>query len=122
MRIAAEIRICYRPSKMRVFASKVISITSSRAQKTGHSCPKQGVEGGVFSPRTNAFESARWSEAIHARAVRMFYFSTNSVSGPEMGNALRRALPGMRQLFLKHSPPFTASINKSGDVALNDDS
>jgi hypothetical protein len=38
-------------------------------------------------------------EAVRAHAVRMFYFSTNSVSGSEMGSALRHALPRMRQLF-----------------------
>jgi len=60
-------------------------------------------------------------EAVRVHAIRMFYFSTNSVSGPEMGNALRKALPRMKQLFLQQPPPFTASINRSGDVALKDD-
>jgi hypothetical protein len=48
----------------------------------------------------------------------MFYFSTNTVSGAEMGVALKRALPKMRALVESTPPPFTASINRSGDVEL----
>ncbi len=57
-------------------------------------------------------------EAVRTNLVRMFYFSTNTVSGAEMGAALKRALPKMRSLFESIPPPFTASINKSGDVEL----
>jgi hypothetical protein len=58
--------------------------------------------------------------AVHASGVRMFYFSRNQLSGKEMGAALRRALPLMEHLIHIQPPPFTASINKRGDVTLRD--
>jgi len=50
----------------------------------------------------------------------MFYFSRNNLAGSEMGKALRRALPEMQRLIGSQPPPFTASINKNGDVQLRD--
>jgi hypothetical protein len=66
--------------------------------------------------RTNLLEK----EAMRANGVRMFYFSRNNLAGSEMGNALRRALPEMERLVETRSPPFTASINKKGQVTLRD--
>jgi len=37
-----------------------------------------------------------------------------------MGESLRRALPKMRKFCESLQPPFTASINKAGDVTLRD--
>ncbi len=59
-------------------------------------------------------------ESVRENSVRMFYFSTNNVSGAEMGAALRRALHDMRTLFETVAAPFAASINKNGDVKLRD--
>ncbi len=66
--------------------------------------------------RSNLLEK----EAVRVNGVRMFYFSRNNLAGVEMGNALRRALPAMERLMRSHAPPFTASINKSGEVTLRD--
>jgi hypothetical protein len=59
-------------------------------------------------------------ESVRENFVRMFYFSTNNVSGAQMGVALRRALPDMQTLFETVTAPFAASINKNGDVKLRD--
>jgi hypothetical protein len=59
-------------------------------------------------------------EAVRANGVRMFYFSRNNLAGSEMGRALRRAMPQMQHLIETQTPPFTASINKNGDVVLRD--
>jgi hypothetical protein len=59
-------------------------------------------------------------EAVRTNGVRMFYFSRNNLAGREMGIAIRRALPQMEQLVQSQAPPFTASINKNGDVTLRD--
>jgi hypothetical protein len=59
-------------------------------------------------------------EAVRASGVRMFYFSRNQLSGKEMGAALKRALPQMEELVNVQPAPFTASINKKGDVTLRD--
>ncbi len=66
--------------------------------------------------RTNYLEK----EAVRVNRVRMFYFSRNNLAGFEMGIALRRALIPMQRLVQTQSPPFTASINKNGDVTLRD--
>ena len=66
--------------------------------------------------RTNLLEK----EAVRANGVRMFYFSRNNLAGIEMGAALRRALPSMEEIVKTVSPPFTASINRKGDVTLRD--
>jgi hypothetical protein len=50
----------------------------------------------------------------------MFYFSRNDSPGAKMGESLRRALPKMRKFCESLQPPFTASINKAGDVTLRD--
>lgn len=59
-------------------------------------------------------------EAVRVNGVRMFYFSRNNLAGSEMGNALRRALPAMEEIARTQAPPFTASINKKGEVILRD--
>lgn len=66
--------------------------------------------------RTNFLEK----EAVRINRVRMFYFSRNDIAGSEMGIALRRALPEIERLASSQPPPFTASINKRGDVTLRD--
>jgi hypothetical protein len=59
-------------------------------------------------------------EAVRVNRVRMFYFSRNNLAGQEMGRALRKALPEIYRLIQVQPPPFTASINKNGDVQLRD--
>ncbi len=59
-------------------------------------------------------------EAVRANGVRMFYFSRNNLAGSEMGAAIRQALPKMEQLVQTQAPPFTASINRNGEVTLRD--
>ena len=59
-------------------------------------------------------------EAVRSNHMRMFYFSRNNLAGAEMGLALRKALPEMERLVSAQSPPFTASINKRGEVTLRD--
>ncbi len=68
-------------------------------------------------PRVNELER----RAVARSGLRMFYFSTNQASGEQMGDTLRRALPRMRALCAEQMPPFTASINKAGEVTLRDD-
>jgi PIN like domain len=66
--------------------------------------------------RTNLLEK----EAVRSNGIRMFYFSRKNLAGREMGVALRRALPQMQRLVNSQPSPFTASINKNGDVTLRD--
>ena len=66
--------------------------------------------------RSNLLEK----KAVRENKMRMFYFSRNNLAGIEMGVALRKALPAMERLIREQSPPFTASISKSGEVKLRD--
>ena len=66
--------------------------------------------------RSNALER----ESVRQHAIRMFYFSRNNLSGRDMGAAIDRALTRMIVLASSQPPPFTASINKAGDVQLRD--
>ena len=50
----------------------------------------------------------------------MFYFSRNDLAGREIGAALRKAMPAIERLLQSQPPPFTASINKQGEVTLRD--
>ena len=59
-------------------------------------------------------------EAVRVNGVRMFYFARNQLSGREMGQALKKALPKMEEMVRSQPPPFTASIGRNGDVTLRD--
>lgn len=58
--------------------------------------------------------------AVRENGIRMFYFSRNDLSGPDLGQAVRAAIPRIRNLVATHPAPFTASINKAGEVTLRD--
>jgi hypothetical protein len=50
--------------------------------------------------------------------VREFYFAAGNLSGQDMADALRAALPVMRRTCVEHQPPFVASISRSGSVTV----
>jgi len=58
--------------------------------------------------------------AVQENAVRMFYFSTNNLSGQQMADVLAKALPAMRRLFITQTPPFFAAITRNGTVNLRE--
>jgi hypothetical protein len=58
--------------------------------------------------------------AVMENNVRMFYFSSNNLSGQQMASALEVALPRMRRIFAKQNPPFCAAITRSGDVVVRE--
>ena len=58
--------------------------------------------------------------AVRAHKVRMFYFTRNDIGGPEMGEALRLAIPQMQSMCFLQAPPFAASITRAGKVTLRD--
>ena len=66
--------------------------------------------------RTNYLER----EAVRRNQVRMFFFSRNNLGGQEMAVAITRAIPTILRLLSNQPAPFTASINRSGDVNLRD--
>ena len=55
-------------------------------------------------------------QAVKENKVAMFYFSTNNLSGRQLGEALEKALPAMQRLFQRVQPPFFAAITQSGAV------
>jgi hypothetical protein len=54
--------------------------------------------------------------AVEKYGVRMFYFSTNEMSGRQMAAALEKALPRMQRIFISQKPPYCAAITRSGEV------
>jgi len=63
---------------------------------------------------------ANEKQAVQRHLVRMFYFSSNNMSGQQMADALQKALPKMQQVCHRQEPPFCASISRSGDVNLRE--
>jgi hypothetical protein len=54
--------------------------------------------------------------------VRSFFYTSGNLSGPMMAEILGPAIPKMKRLFKKCTPPFIATISKSGNVILRYDS
>ena len=63
---------------------------------------------------------ANEKEAVRKYRVRMFYFSKNDLSGSQMASALERALPEIRRICEKNTPPFFAAITRTGEVYLRE--
>jgi hypothetical protein len=57
-------------------------------------------------------------QAVMKHRVRMFYFSTNDMTGRQMASALEKALPEIQKLCAKHPPPLIAAITRNGEVYL----
>jgi hypothetical protein len=56
--------------------------------------------------------------AVRRYRVREFYFSSGNFTGAEMAEILVAALPEMLKVYRQHTPPFIASISKSGKISL----
>ena len=59
-------------------------------------------------------------QAIRANNIAMFYFSTNNLSGRQLGEALEKALPSMQSLFGRLERPFFAAVTQAGAVHQRD--
>lgn len=59
-------------------------------------------------------------QAVVKHKIRMFYFSKNDMSGQQMASALEKALPNMKKLCARYSPPFFAAITRTGEVHLRE--
>jgi hypothetical protein len=56
--------------------------------------------------------------ALLAAGVRAFAFASGNLSGPEMSEAIVKALPKMRKLLASHPRAFVARITATSDVAI----
>jgi predicted nuclease of predicted toxin-antitoxin system len=52
--------------------------------------------------------------AVRENSVRMFYFSSNNLSGQQMAETLRKALPAMQTSSQSKSLPFSRLSRKPG--------
>jgi hypothetical protein len=50
--------------------------------------------------------------------TREFYFGGGSLNKFDMANALQTALPEMRRITRKHTPPVIGSITRSGSITI----
>lgn len=55
-------------------------------------------------------------EMIVNAKVRVFNFSSANITGPEMIEALLKALPRMARFVKKHDPPFAVKIARDGTL------
>lgn len=77
-----------------------------------------GERDGLSSPKIVASSTA-WSSALRLPdQVRAFVLVSGNLTAQEMAKIFVRALPKMRKLAAKHSPPFIAKILKDGSVVL----
>ena len=57
--------------------------------------------------------------ALRAAAVRAFILTAKGdLSGEEMAGIFVKALPAIKRLCARQSPPFLARVNREGNVAL----
>lgn len=63
---------------------------------------------------------ANEKRAEKENGVRMFYFSTNQLSGRQMATALEKALPRILRIYSGQKPPYCAAITRSGEVHLRE--
>ncbi len=56
--------------------------------------------------------------ALEQYSIREFVFTSGNMSGQEMAAALENALPKMKRLCRKLSPPFVAAVTRDGEVHL----
>lgn len=60
-------------------------------------------------------------DAVRNSGIARFYFSTNNLSGREIAEALRKALPAMMRLSAQREPPFFTAVTRAGGVYLRPD-
>ena len=57
-------------------------------------------------------------EALLRGEVRAFAFTSGALSGPEMADAIVKALPKMMKVLASHPRAFIARITATSDVAI----
>ncbi len=57
-------------------------------------------------------------QALLAAGVRAFAFTSGSLSGAQMNDAIVKALPRMQKLLAAHPHAFVARITATSDVAI----
>ena len=60
-------------------------------------------------------------EKIIEHGIREFVFTSGNLSGVQMGEILKKALPGMKRVFHEYPAPFIATISKAGLVTVRFD-
>ncbi len=57
-------------------------------------------------------------EALLRAHVAAFVLTAGNLTGEDMAEVFRKALPAMHRLTTRHPPPFIASIRRSGSVSM----
>lgn len=60
-------------------------------------------------------------EKIIEHGIREFVFTSGNLSGAQMGDILKKALPRMETIFHEYPAPFIATISKAGLVTVRFD-
>ena len=57
-------------------------------------------------------------EALMQAGVRAFVLTAGNIDGTEMAEIFVKALPKIRRFAAKYSPPFIATVSRSGSVSM----
>lgn len=57
-------------------------------------------------------------EALMEAKVRAFVLTAGNIDGTEMAEIFVKALPKIRRFAVKYSPPFIATVSRSGSVSM----
>jgi hypothetical protein len=57
-------------------------------------------------------------EALLTARVATFVLTVGNLTGDEMAEAFRKALPAMRRFATRYAPPFIARVTRSGAVLM----
>ena len=60
----------------------------------------------------------REREALMQAEVRAFVLTAGNIDGTEMAEIFVKALPKIRRFAVKYSPPFIATVSRSGSVSM----
>jgi len=74
---------------------------------------------GSFLPGIDGFATEALSgRALLAARLGAFVLTAGNLTGEEMADVFRRALPAMDRFAKKYAPPFIAKVRTSGAVSM----
>ena len=81
--------------------------------------PLVGARGWVLltSDKRIRYYASKLAQVVESR-LRLFCFSSNNLSGKDLGETLRQALPTILRALETHAPPYFATIEKNGRVTV----
>ena len=79
--------------------------------------PLVGAHGWVLltSDKRIRYHASELAQVVESK-LRLFCFSSNNLSGKDLGETLHRSLPAILRALETYAPPYFATIEKNGRV------